>query len=121
MAARAVAVEGYRQLQRDFGRMSKDLRKDLRSQLKEIGGIVADDARQRAAAYSDRTARSIRPKVRTADLSVQDTARKVTGKRPDYGKLVMRRVLLPAREAKQRELMDGLETMLDKLGHRYGF
>jgi hypothetical protein len=118
----AVRVEGLRELRRDFGRMSKTLKRDLDKQLRQAGQVVADDARPRLARYDVRSAAGIGVRVRGGGrVVVEQKRRRVTGKRPDYGSLQMREALVPAVEAKQGEVERNLERMLDNLADRNGF
>jgi hypothetical protein len=46
-------------------------------------------------------------------------ARKVTGKRPDYGSLQMRHALLPALENDKEKVYEAMEHALDRVSHRF--
>ncbi len=52
---------------------------------------------------------------------VRQNARRTTGKRPDFGRLLMRTVLIPALEDNQEEVVEGLGRMLDRLATDNGF
>ena len=52
-------------------------------------------------------------RVRQSGVAVQQSLRKTTGKRPDYGALQMRRALLPALDANEAETMQKVEAALD--------
>lgn len=116
-----VRVQGLRELQRDFRRMSSELAKDLRSELREAGDIVRDDARPRMAGYSGKTAAGFRTVVRARGVAVEQRLGRTTGKRPDFGALQMREALVPALDAKQDEVVDRLDRMLDHLAGENGF
>jgi len=71
-------VEGLAQLQRDLGKVSKDARKEIRTGLKEVGQIVASEAKLIAAAKglhkSGDLIRRIVPTVRQQGVFVEAKA-----------------------------------------------
>lgn len=116
-----IAVRGLAPLVRDFGRASKTLRKELVAELKRVAAPVAADARARAARFGSKTASGIKPGVRTGAVYVRQQNRKVTGQRPDFGSLQMRKVLIPALEDNTALIERGVEEMLDRLtGEGFG-
>lgn len=119
--AGTVRVKGLRELQRDFRKMSKDLTRELRSELKEVGNIVRDESRQRFSDIDARSAGGYRTVVRARGVAVEQRLGRTTGLRPDYGALQMRHALMPALDAKQGEVVDRLDRMLDKLAGHNGF
>ncbi len=122
MAQATIRVQGLRELHRDFRKMSKDLSRDVDRELKEAAQIVADDARRRLAPFSARSAAGIRPRVRGfGRVSVEQSRRRTTGKRPDWGARQMRLDFLPALRAKAPEVERALDEMLDRLAGRNGF
>ncbi len=52
---------------------------------------------------------------------MRQRARRTTGTRPDFGALQMRKVLIPALDDNEREILAGVEHMLDKLEREHGF
>ena len=108
-------------MQRDFRKMSKDLTKELRSELREVGDIVRDDARRRFADVDARSAAGYRTVVRQRGVAVEQRLRRTTGAHPGYGAMQMSQALSPAVDAKQDEVVDRLDGMLDKLAGRNGF
>jgi hypothetical protein len=119
--AGAVRVKGLKELQRDFRKMSKDLTKELRSELREVGDIVRDDARRRFAGVDARSAAGYRTVVRARGVAVEQRLRRTTGAHPEYGAMQMRQALSPAVDDKQDEVVDRLDEMLGKLAGRNGF
>lgn len=102
--------------------MSAELSKDIDRELKEAAGIVADEARSRFTSIDSRSASGFRPRTKGFGRAfVEQSRRRTTGKRPDYGALQMRRALLPALGSKQDEVIDRLDRMLGRLGGDYGF
>lgn len=121
MAQQTVRVSGLRQLNRAFREVDKALAKELRDELRDAAGIVAEDARSRFQSISPSSAAGFKPRARAAGAFVEQSKRRTTGKRPDFGALQMTRALLPALEAKEGEVIDRVEQMLDRVGDRAGF
>lgn len=121
MAQQTVRVSGLRQLSRAFRTVDKDLAKELRDELREAARIVSEDATARFQAINPASAAGFKPRSRTAGAFVEQSRRRTTGTRGDYGALQMRTALLPALEAKEGEVIDRVERMLDKIGDRAGF
>lgn len=116
-----VRVKGLRELQRDFRKMSRELATDLRTELREAGNIVRDDARPRFSGIDSKSAGGYRTVVRARGVAVEQRLGRTTGKRPDFGALQMSRALGPALEAKQGDVVDRLDRMLGDLAGENGF
>lgn len=122
MAVQSVKVHGLRELHRALKNYADDVKKELEAELKDAGEIVATGARARFAMIDARSAAGFKPRVRGfGRVVVEQTRRRKTGRRPDYGRLQMRRALLPAREAAEPRVVDALEAMLDRIGRKEGF
>jgi len=122
MASGAIRVEGLRQLERALKASDKDAAKGLRKELREAAKVVALDARGKFAGTDGYSAMGIRPRVRAGLVAVAEQSRKrVTGKRPDYGSLQMRRALVPALWDNRKEVERRVENMLDKVADGNGF
>lgn len=120
--AGSVRIVGLRELTRDLGRADKELARELRRELREAAKIVSLDARERFSPIDPSSAMGIQPRVRSGGLAVAEQRRKrTTGKHPEFGKLQMRRALLPALSAKRDEVEKHMEEMLDRLGRDLGF
>jgi len=118
----AVRVRGLRELQRDLRKAGSDLPREVNRELKDAAQLVADDARSRFSGIDSRSAAGMRPRVRgLGRVVVEQRRRRVTGLRPDYGALQMRRAFLPALSSKTGEVERHLERMLDRLADRNGF
>ena len=115
MAARnqTLVVKGYKEFLRACVRADADTRKFVRSAFRQVGELVRRDAAERLTKYSERSAHGLKVRVRQRGVAVEQSLAKVTGKRPDYGSLQMRKALLPALE-EQQERVD--EQMADALG-----
>lgn len=99
----------------------KLLAKELRSELREAGDIVRDDAAPRFAGISPKSAAGYRTVVRARGVAVEQRLGRTTGLRPDFGALQMRKALEPAVDAKQSEVIEQVDGMLDRLGRNMGF
>lgn len=111
----------------------------MNESMKEVGDVVRDDARSRFTAhFSERSSAESALSVartaggfqtqsrgitagRTVRVAVGQKLRKVTGKRPDWGREMMRFGLVPARDAKEHEAAVILEEGVFGLLHEHGF
>lgn len=124
MAAGTVQVRGLRELQRDFKKMSGGLSKDVDKELRGAAKIVSDEARSLSAShgFSQRSVTGLRPRTKGFGRAfVEQSRRKTTGKRGDFGAMQMQRVLLPALARKQDDVVKALDKMLARLGGEYDF
>lgn len=121
MAVGAVRVEGLRELNQAFGRYHKQLQKELREELKKVAEPVAADAREKASRFGPKTTRGIAAGTRAGAAVVRQRNRKTTGHHPEFGALQMRTALEPALEENTDEVLERVETMLDRLGYMNGF
>lgn len=118
----SVKVKGLAELQRAFKRLESDVAKEIESELREAGKIVADDARRRLAPVSPYSAMGIRPRVRGfGRVEVEQSRRRTTGTRPDWGDLIMKRDLLPALSQNEEKIVQSIDRMLGRLGGEQGF
>jgi hypothetical protein len=123
-----IRITGLRELVRDFGRMQRGLRTELQREMSQIGGIVAGEARQIAQQKGLRDSgdliRSIRPRVRGAVALVRSSAEHRGFNYParlEYEHGGRRAFLGPAVDAKQAEVVDAIDDMLDRLASEHGF
>lgn len=129
----AVRVEGLRELDRAFGRASKELRRELRGELRQVGRIVADEARQVAARKglrkTGRLIKSIRPSVKGAGVFVRAGAVTRSAKYPsgfNYPRRLefegggRRAFLRPALASKQQQVVEQMERVLDRVADGFG-
>lgn len=108
-------VEGLREFQRGVSKAEKDTRKAVRERLKEVGEFVRVDAMGRLSQYDERSAEKLRLRVRQAGIFVEQSLRKTTGLRPDFGELQMSRALIPALTDNEAELLRKMEAAADDL------
>ena len=123
-----IAVEGYRDLMRALKEMDKTTRKQVRAKLRDVGKIVADEAKSIAASKmtprSGDLIRQIRPSVTQRSAKVVAGALKRSAKYPggynypkrhEYEKGGARAFMGPALEAKQEEVVRRFEEIFDEL------
>lgn len=115
MAAGTVKVEGLRELQAAFRKIDGKLVKEFGNELKEVAEPVVRSAHVKVARYRGASIRTIRARRRGLNISVEQGARKVTGRRSDFGRLQLRQVLEPALD----ENRDGVITDVDRVLGRW--
>lgn len=114
-------VEGLRDLQRALRSYDKSLASELTRRLKEAASIVRDDASARFSRINAASAAGFKPRARGGSAFVEQSQRRTTGTRPDFGSLQMKLALLPALESKSGEVEQSIEHMLDEIGSQEGF
>lgn len=113
-----LAVEGYSEFQRALRRADKETRSEVRKADRESGDVVRVEWRGRLEVIDPRSAAGLRTRVRTRGVSVEQSLRRTTGERPDYGALQMRRGVA-ALEAKAREVVATYERGMDRVCDRF--
>lgn len=91
------------------------MRREVRTALRESGELVRAEAETLFEPISILSASRYRVRVRQRGVSVEQSLRKTTGKRPDYGALQMRDALIPARSRKSEETAAEFEHALDRV------
>ena len=114
-----LAVVGYRELMRACNRGDKETKAYVRGTLRHVGDVVREDATRRFAPVDSRSAAGYRTRVRVKDVAVEQSIRKTTGKRPQYGAFQMRRALLPALAGHENQLNRELEHALDLIERHF--
>jgi hypothetical protein len=80
---RVQEVKGYREFLRACAKAEKDTRKEVRAAFREVGDIVRVDAARRLDGLSPKAAAGLRTRVRQRGVSVEQSLRRTTGKRPN--------------------------------------
>lgn len=115
--AATLRVEGYKEFLTACDNAGKDSKKFVRAALRQSGEIVKRDATAKFGRYDARTASGYRVVVRRTGVVVEQSIRRTTGLRPDFGALQMQRALVPAltenEEATERELEKALDVICD--------
>lgn len=112
-------VKGYREFMRACSKAPKDTRTEVRAAFRVVGDIVRTDAASRLASLSAKSAAGLRTRVRQTGVSVEQSARKTTGKRPDWGATQMKEALLPAVVSKEHEVVDAMEDAIDTVADHF--
>jgi hypothetical protein len=113
MAQETVAVRGYRELVKASYVADRALRKQMRDTFRAVGEPVRSEAAIRFAPVDARSAAGYRVRVRQTGVIVEQSLRRTTGKHPEYGKLQMRRALLPSLAHQEPATMRRLEQAVD--------
>lgn len=135
----AVKYTGIDEIVQSLRGVEDKLLYTLNEQMREVGDVVRDDARERfVAKFAERrTLQSALSVARTADnfqtqargitsgttvrVAVGQRLRKVTGKRPDWGGEQMKWGLVPARDSELEKAGLILEDGVYGLLHAHGF
>jgi len=117
--AETLRVKGYREFMRATVRADRESKAYIRQAFKDAGESVRADAARRMTEYDSRSAAGYRVAVRQRGVAVNQSLRKTTGDRPDYGALQMRKALLPALQANGDELNRDLELALARVERHF--
>ena len=112
-----VHVEGLRELNRDFGRISKKLQREFQAEIRKLAEPAADAIRRKASGhgFSAPTLSGIRAGSSSGHAVVRQARRKKTGSRPDFGSTQYRLAFLPGAEEAEPEVVKGVEDFLDRI------
>lgn len=111
--AGTVRVKGYREFQRAARNAPKDVKRETRKAFRKVGDLVKDEAAQLFDSIDARSAAGYKTRVRQRGVAVEQSLRRTTGTRPDFGALQMRVALQPALEAKEDEVEQEMEEAID--------
>jgi len=114
-----VVVRGLDDFLRATDRADRESKRFVRSTFREVGEDVRRDSTSRFVRYSPRTAERFRTIVRRRGVSVEQTLRRTTGLRPDFGALQMRRALVPALDDNADTLDRKLEDAMGKVADHF--
>lgn len=120
MAAARIEIKGLDDLVRSFRRLDKDLTKEIQRGLQEAARPVAEAAKSKLGKYRGAATGGIRPRVKGATAIVEQRKGKVTGKRGDFGTIIMQKALIPARTEQADHVVKHLERVIDRLGGEEG-
>lgn len=113
--ANEIIVQGYREFLRACEAAPPLLRREIRGTYREVGDIVKKDAREKLSDLSRKSADGYRTYVRTRGIEVEQSLRKTTGLRPDWGKTQMRKALIPALDEKEPEVVAAFEAATEEI------
>lgn len=114
-----VRVRGLPELQRALRETERDLAKELRAELRGAGDLVRGEAKALFERYSPRSAAGYRVRVRQRGVAVEQSLKRTTGRRPDFGELQLAVALVPALEGKEQEVVERVEHALDRVAERF--
>ncbi len=117
--AETLRVVGYREFMRATARADRESKRYIRGVFKQVGEHVRADAAGRMGNIDSRSAAGYRVAVRQRGVAVNQSIRKTTGDRPDYGGLQMRKALLPALMANGDEMNRELELALARVAAHF--
>jgi hypothetical protein len=124
-----VVVKGYKELSKAMAQAPKDVKREWRTKMRQVGEDVRADAEQRFSNYGPSQARQSHSQsaegykvaVRQRGVEVDSRRRKTTGKHPEYGKAQMRHGLIPGLEdnrirlhVKMVQAMDEVVALLER-------
>jgi hypothetical protein len=121
MAARdqTLIVSGYREFLKATQHADPNIRKFVRAAFKDVGEVVRVDAQRRFSRYSSVSAAGYRVRVRQRGVAVEQSLRRTTGRRPDWGGKQMRDALLPALESNEGRVERRMEQAIDEVADHF--
>jgi hypothetical protein len=113
----AVHVRGLKELNRDFGKLSKSLQRELQAEVRKLAEPAADLIRREAAGhnFSAPTLAGIRPGSRRGGAVVRQSRGKKTGTRADFGSIQYRLAFIPGAEEARPIVEKGVEDWLERI------
>ena len=115
-----VRVFGVAEVNRAFRHVEGSLARDFGADLKLAAEPVVKTAKAKEK-WRGASISTIRAKRAGARVYVEQSARKVTGKRGDFGALQLRQALIPALDENAAEVFAEVELVLDKYADSAGF
>ena len=129
--AGTVRVEGLRELTRAFGKISTDLRDEVRDELLDAVEPVKERAEQLALSrirnmpespqYAEMRTGVSKARGVVFMVPAWRTRRRPNRRRPNLGELLLERAMDPALDEKEDEIVRGVERTLDHLARENGF
>lgn len=118
MARETLRVKGLREFMRAASLADRESRKEVRSAFREVGEVVRDEWADRFERIDAGSAGGLRTRVRARGVSVEQSRRRTTGLRPDYGSLQMR-YGLGALAAREDDVENVLEDAIDRVADHF--
>lgn len=119
MAESAFREAGLTELIRACDQIGGRTKKETRNLLREVGQTVRDVAEakfvEKFGERVDPTAKGFRVVVRQRGVSVEQSLRKTTGRRPDWGSQQMRFGLIPAADVSGPEVARETEKAVEEI------
>ena len=140
--AATVFIRGLGELTKTIRKLEKGARKEVRSKLRGVGDVIAEQAKANARAQGlegsykrrkgktpGRLVRQIRPKLHSSRISIQATARTKSDRYPagynyparhEFGDGKKRAFLFPALEQKREAAFREMEKVMDWMEREWG-
>jgi hypothetical protein len=115
-----VRVEGVARVQKAFRGIDKSLATEFGKDLQKAADPVVQATKAKEK-WQGASIGTIRSRRRGINVYVEQSARKVTGLRGDYGALQYRQALVPALTENEDEVFSEVERVLDGYANREGF
>jgi hypothetical protein len=115
-----VRVEGAAKVQKAFRGIEKRLATEFGKDLQKAADPVVEATKAKEK-WQGASIGTIRSRRRGVNVYVEQSARKVTGKRADYGALQMKQALVPALDENADKVFTEVGHVLDRYAHREGF
>lgn len=116
-----VRVHGLREVNAAFRKVDKKLASQFGNDLKKAALPVVEEAKQKETRWAGASIGTIRAKRSGPRVFVEQSARKKTGLRGDFGALQMRDALEPALDEKSDEVFRAVDVVLNKYANSAGF
>jgi hypothetical protein len=119
--ASTLRISGLREVQRAFAKMAITTEVGLRAELLKVAEPVAATAREKISRYPGASIGTIGPRASVTGVFVTQRARKVSGRRGDFGALQMTVGFMPALEEHEEDIVEAAEQALDIITAANGF
>lgn len=121
MPSATIRLHGYRETMLALRNVDRGTRLAVTAGLREAAWPVQSDIKSRLRRYNDISLDTIGIAVRLSGVAVTQRKKKVTGERPDFGALQMRKGFIPALWDNAGETERAVGIAFDELVHLSGF
>jgi hypothetical protein len=122
MGLTEITAEGLGEVLAAAKAVDSEFAHELAEGLRASGKVVERIGARRFERYSEKSAAGFKTYVRAgARVLVEQSLRKTTGERPDYGALQMRKALLPALSGSEDVIEQTLDFRVARLLRQHGF
>lgn len=116
-----VRVQGLREVNAAFRKIDKKLVREFGNDLKKAALPVLEEAQMLEQQWAGASIGTLRIKRSGPRVFVEQSARKKTGLRPDYGALQMEQALIPALDNKTAAVFLAVDRVLTHYANGAGF
>jgi hypothetical protein len=116
----AVRVTGLEETVRAFRKLDRSLGREMQTELKKVAKPVMRSGQSKIGQYQGASVSTIGVRASGASVFVTQRAKKVTGKRGDFGRLQVG-LLEESLDENEREVINGIEDFLDRFTSKEGF